>query len=86
LNPSGKTGNLIPYVRLRSKLSYQDISKYATYFSKNWEIKKPLLSAPKRIKREFLRAFFDDEGSVTKQGNKGIIKLYSINLSCLFLK
>ncbi|MFH0868183.1 MAG: LAGLIDADG family homing endonuclease [Candidatus Woesearchaeota archaeon] len=81
--PSGKTGKLIPFVRLRSKLVYEDLLKYSSYFSKDWKINRKLLNSSREIKREFLKAFFDDEGSVYKQGNKGITKLYSINLKGL---
>lgn len=81
--PSGKTGKPIPFVRLRSKLAYKDLLKYASYFSRDWKIKRKLLNSSREIKREFLKVFFDDEGSVYKQGNKGIIKLYSINLEGL---
>lgn len=76
---SGITGKPIPFVRLRSKLAYEDLLQYATYNSKDWRIKNWILSSSKNIKREFLKAFFDDEGSIVPQGKKGIIKLYSIN-------
>ena len=73
--PSGKTGKLIPFVRLRSKLVYVDLLKCtSSYFSKDWKIKKVLLNSSNRIKREFLKAFFDDEGSVFKQQNNGMSK------------
>ena len=76
---SGITGKPIPFLRLRSKLVYEDLLQYATYNSKDWSIKNVLLNSSKEIKREFLKAFFDDEGSIVPQGKKGIIKLYSIN-------
>ena len=76
---SGITGKPIPFVRLRSKLVYDDLLKYSTYHSKDWKINNIILNSSRKIKREFLKAFFDDEGSVVPQGNKGIIKLYSIN-------
>ncbi len=75
LNPSGKTGKLIPLVRLRSKLAYLDMLRYATYYSKDWKIKHLLFAANKDIKKEFLKALFDDEGTVIKDQ----IRLYSIN-------
>src|SRR3989338_4263772 len=82
--PSGKTGKPIPFVRLRSKLAYEDLLKYSSsYFSRDWKIKRKLLNSPREIKREFLKAFFDDEGSVFKQKNKGVVRLYSINLNGL---
>jgi intein/homing endonuclease len=83
-NTSGKTGKLIKFVLLRSKLAFEDLLRYATtYFSKDWHIKSSILNSPKSIKREFLRSFSDDEGSVFKQHNKGIIRIYSINLNGL---
>ncbi len=76
-NPSGKTGKDIPYIRLRSKLVFEDLMKYATYYSKDWRLKPLFLNCSSEIKREFLKALFDDEGSVIP-GNK-TIRLYSIN-------
>ena len=80
---SGFTGKPIPFARLRSKLAYEDLLQYATYNSKDWKIKKEVLSSSRNIKREFLRAFFDDEGSITNEGKKGVVKLYSINVDGL---
>ena len=76
---SGITGRPTKFVRLRSKFAFEDLLRYATYYSKDWRLKSLLLDSPKEIKEEFLKAFFDDEGSVTKEGKRGIIKLYSIN-------
>ena len=76
---SGFTGKPVPFLRLRSKLAYEDLLKYSTYKSKDWKIKSKILQSSKQIKKEFLKAFFDDEGSVVPEGKKGIIKLYSIN-------
>lgn len=75
-NTSGITGEPIKFVRLRAKLAFEDLVKYATYFSKDWELKPLLTNASKGIKREFLKALFDDEGSVR---SKYEIYLYSIN-------
>tara|TARA_Y100000310_G_C20640448_1_gene793608 strand:+ start:719 stop:1345 length:627 start_codon:yes stop_codon:yes gene_type:complete len=77
--PSGKTQKLIPYVRLRSRRAYDDLMRFATYFSSDWKIKNTIMNSPLYIKREFLRAIFDDEGSVIPEGKKAIIRLYSIN-------
>jgi len=82
-NTSGITGHPIKFVRLRAKLAFEDLTRYATYFSKDWHIKSPILKSSKSIKREFLRAFCDDEGSIFLQHNNGIIRLYSINLEGL---
>ncbi|MDP7180285.1 MAG: LAGLIDADG family homing endonuclease [Candidatus Woesearchaeota archaeon] len=78
-NTSGITGEPIKFVRLRSKLAYEDLLRYATYFSKDWKINDLLMNSNNEIKKEFLRALFDDEGSIIKERNRGIIKLYSIN-------
>jgi len=82
-NPSGKTGKLIPFVRLRSKIVYEDLMSYADYYSKNWKIKKQIFKASAEIKIEFLKALFDDEGSVIPQGKSAIVRLYSININGL---
>ena len=76
LNTSGITGKPIKFIMLRSKLAFEDLLNYATYFSDNWKLKSPIINAPLKIKKEFLRALFDDEGSVR---NKYTISLYSIN-------
>jgi intein/homing endonuclease len=77
---SGKTGKLIPSLRLRSKAAYYDLLRFAAFFSKDWEIKRPVLDADEGIKRQFLKALFDDEGSVK---SKREVALYSINLNGL---
>ena len=78
-NKSGKTDKMLPFVRLRSKLAYEDLQRFASYYSSDWKIKKPILRAKKYIKREFLKALFDDEGSVIPIGKGGLVRLYSIN-------
>jgi len=78
-NPSGKTGQPIPLVYLRSKLAYEDLMTYGRFDSENWEVGSKILNSDLEIKREFLKAFFDDEGSVVPAGKKAIIRLYSIN-------
>lgn len=75
-NTSGITGKPIKFVRLRSKLAFEDLQRYATYFSKDWKLQPLMLNAPKKIKKEFLKALFDDEGSVR---SKWSVVLYSIN-------
>jgi len=82
-NKSGKTSKLISFVRLRSKLAFYDLLRYATYFSKDWRIKPLLINSSNIIRKEFLRSLFDDEGSVINQGKNKIIRLYSINLNGL---
>lgn len=78
-NPSGKTGKIIPVVNLRSKIAFEDLLRYAKYFSADWCLKEPFLSSGINIKREFLRSFADDEGSVIPQGKGALVRLYSIN-------
>ena len=80
MNPSGKTGKLIPFVRLRSKLVYDDLLRYASYYSASWNLTNTVINSDKCIQKEFLKAFFDDEGSVFLQNTGPIIRLYSINL------
>ena len=82
-NTSGITGKPIKFVLLRSKLAFEDLLRYATYFSKDWHIKTPIIKSSKAIKREFLRAFCDDEGSIFKNKKQGIVRIYSINLNGL---
>lgn len=82
-NPSGKTSKLIPYVRLRSKLVFGDLKRYCEFGSANWFVPSQILFANQNIKIEFLRALFDDEGSVIPERDSAIIRLYSINLAGL---
>ncbi len=79
-NPSGITGELIKVVRLRSKLAFEDLLNYSTYYSADWKLKPLILNASLKIKREFLRALFDDEGSVR---GKNCLSLYSTNMKGL---
>ena len=78
-NPSGFTGELIRSVWIRSKIAFEDMEEYATYFSKDWFIKSWLFNSSLNIKKEFLRSLYDDEGSVLKEHKRGVIRLYSIN-------
>ena len=41
------------------------------------------MNSSKSIKKEFLMALYDDEGSVVPQGKKAEIRLYSVNLKGL---
>ncbi len=74
-NKSGKTGKKIPFVRARSKLAYEDLLKYGSYSCRLWRVPKAIFNASKKIQAEFLKAFYDDEGSVVGH----YIRLYSIN-------
>ncbi|HIH38883.1 hypothetical protein J4460_02400 [Candidatus Woesearchaeota archaeon] len=74
-NTSGITGKPITFVRLRSKIAYEDLLRYASFFSSDWTIESPLFQAPLAVKKAFLQALFDDEGSVRGEG----VTLYSIN-------
>jgi len=81
LNSSGKTGKPLIFARLRSKIVYEDLLQCATYRSYTWCIGKAIMDASLPIKRGFLRALFDDEGTVVKEGKRGIIRFYSVNHS-----
>ncbi|MBU0460679.1 MAG: hypothetical protein KJ597_04815 [Nanoarchaeota archaeon] len=81
--PSGKTGLPLPYLRFRSKLIYEDLKSYCEYASAVWFVPKQILNNSKNIQKEFLKALFDDEGSVIPYGKTAILRLYSINLKGL---
>ena len=83
LNESGKKkGKLIPFVLVRSIKAYNDLLRYSSsYFSDKWIVPKEIFESSLEVKREFLRAFFDDEGSIVKlKGRPCYVILYSINL------
>lgn len=82
MHKSGKTGKLLPLYYLRAKLVYNDLMKYGPFDSYNWRIPAQILSSSHNVKKEFVRCFFDDEGSVVlkRNGKSGVIKAYSINL------
>ena len=53
-NQSGNNGKLIPFLRLRSKLVYDDLCKYANFKSSNWTIKKSIILSDLKIKKNSL--------------------------------
>lgn len=75
INYSGKTGKPINFVRLRSKIAYVDLLNYSSYYSKDWKLKKAIIESKLNLKKEFLKALFDDEGTIANRE----IRLYSIN-------
>ncbi len=77
--PSGKTEKLCPYVRIRAKKAYEDLLRYTQYGSFVWSVPKEITSASMNIQKEFLKALFDDEGSVIPIGKKAVVRLYSTN-------
>ena len=79
LNESGKKpGNFIPFVCIRSKLAFEDLKKYCEFSSAKWFVPNRILEAEATIKVEFLKALFDDEGTVITNRNKEV-RLYSTN-------
>ena len=78
-NISGKTGKEISMEFVRSKLAYEDLIKYGPYKSDNWIIPEIIFNSQKELKRELIRTFADNEGSVCNN----LIKIYSINLKGL---
>ncbi|MEM5778430.1 MAG: LAGLIDADG family homing endonuclease [Candidatus Aenigmatarchaeota archaeon] len=74
---SGITGKLLDLVQLRSKLAFEDLNKFGKFKSENWNIPKEIFESSKEVKREFIKALFDDEGSVIIGDRE--IRLYSIN-------
>lgn len=83
MKKSGKTDKMLPYLRVRSKLAFDDLKKYCDYLSRTWSVPNQIFAASYKIKKEFLMALYDDEGSVIPYGKSVIIRLYSINLSGL---
>tara|TARA_Y100000310_G_C20172034_1_gene574125 strand:- start:31 stop:483 length:453 start_codon:yes stop_codon:yes gene_type:complete len=51
-NKSGITGVPIKFVRLRAKLAFEDLLRYSTYYSKDWELKPLMLNASIQIKNK----------------------------------
>jgi len=82
-NPSGKTGELIPFVLLRAKRAYEDLLSYCDFRSATWFVPAEIFNANLSIKKEFLRALFDDEGTAIRIGKRVEIRLYSINYNGL---
>ena len=76
---SGKTERMVPFVRLRSKRAFDDLRKYCDYYSAMWSVPSKIFNSQNRIKVEFLKALFDDEGSVIPKGKSAELRLYSIN-------
>ncbi len=76
---SGKTGLPIPFVLLRAKLAFEDLLSYCPYNSRDWCVPSEISGGSKAIKKEFLKALFDDEGTVVHEGRGKIVRLYSIN-------
>ena len=52
LKPSGKTGKLLPYVRLRSKLVYDDLKSYCDYASGVWRLPRQIKKSSKKMKKK----------------------------------
>ncbi|HLD73005.1 MAG TPA: LAGLIDADG family homing endonuclease [Candidatus Nanoarchaeia archaeon] len=82
-NRSGKTGKPIPFVSLLSKRAYDDLHTYCDFRSSTWFVPSQIFAANLPLKREFLRALFDDEGTVVRDGNSIKVRLYSINYNGL---
>ena len=75
-NRSGKTGVMIPYVKVRSKEAFEDLMSYGEYKSAAWSIPEAVKAAGEDVRIEFIRAFFDDEGSVVPRE----ARFYSTNI------
>lgn len=74
---SGKTGQPIPYAKIRCKEAYEDLHKYGDFGCLKWRVPIQIHKANSQIRTAFLRSFFDDEGSVVSHE----VRLYSTNLS-----
>jgi Mor family transcriptional regulator len=72
------------YVKWTSKKAWEDLRKYTlSYHSKEWRIPKEIFD-PVILGRPFLRALFDDEGSVTLclTGRKRLAREISLASAC----
>jgi intein-encoded DNA endonuclease-like protein len=79
MNTSGITGKPIEMVYVRSKAAYDDLMKYGPYYSKDWRVPKIIFESSRAIKKEFIRAFADDEGCVAPYR----VSIFSINFEGL---
>jgi len=78
LHRSGKKINkFLNVVFVRSKLAFMDMQRYGPFYSRTWRVPKEIKNSSKKIQKEFLSTFVEDEGSVILA--KKEIRLYSIN-------
>ena len=68
-------------VWFRSILAYSDLKRYGRYYSHNWDIPFQITGSCKEVKKQFIRTFFGDEGSVIVKQKE--LRVYSINLEGL---
>jgi len=68
-------------VRFRSKQVFERIVSLGGGNSRSWSIGKEIFASNKKIKKEWLRAFFDDECTFDQYSKR--IKIKSINLNGL---
>jgi intein/homing endonuclease len=74
---SGITGKLLDLVWLRSKLAFEDLNKFGKFRSENWNIPEEIFRSSSEVKREFIKAMFDDEGTVIVRDEE--VRMYSTN-------
>lgn len=75
---SGKNPTkMLKHVFVRSKLAFDDMQKYGPFYSENWRVPQQIKESSKELKREFLRVFAEDEGTVLVDRKE--IRIYSIN-------
>jgi intein-encoded DNA endonuclease-like protein len=84
MHRSGKNPNkMLKQVFIRSKLAFEDLQKYGPYYSRTWVVPEQIKDDGREIQAEFLRVFFEDEGSVIISKGCKEVRLYSINLEGL---
>ena len=77
---SGKTKRMVPFIHIRSKKAFMDLLRYCdSYYSNQWRVPSQIMNATKKIQKEFLKALYDDEGSVIPTRKTAELRLYSIN-------
>jgi len=67
------------------RISFFNVALGAYMFNKSRELLEQIAGMPETHKREFLRAFFDDEGCMTFTRKKRLIRGYQKDISILFL-
>ncbi len=79
LERSGKTGKPLPLVHARSKRAFLDLMQYSSFYSREWIVPADIQQGNPEIRRAFLQAFFDDEGTAFLVKGRLMIRAYSIN-------
>jgi intein/homing endonuclease len=69
-------------IRVRNKELFEKLRKLGANRSNCWRIGKEIFQASEKVKKEWLRAFFDDEATIETK-NRIRIRIKSVNLKGL---